>query len=963
MNSKREYYISLFKMHESASESAENASQRRQHRSNEEKEEEEEQRVVRKRDEFDQKDFMILNENVSKRAREGDANKARALEIDAFMTSSLMRLEALRQFGRGLCVVKVCNAINVCEIPMKCFEHCRESLRELWVCECKVKGALEGLRGLKNLEFLALYGNEIEDLSVFRDVIYDDDDDDDDDDINNNNEPPLLKKARGTFLKIRRLLLSNNKISKIGNCFENLKALESVDLSENMLTGEEWISSSTTTTTRQSEEEKKEKNSFTEWFRRIKTLNLAANPIVNEAVIHVIAEKATWLEDVRFRDDISGACPIASGSVIAEVLTESTAEKHRYASKCVAAFKESLKYLDGYELTFAIRNKLLELHDKRRATFSSHNENDDQCENIRDADITPIFLDERATIIDSRREVLFAQQQQQNESEHGIVGYRVVVENNAAIAYKAPNECTSVHVEPLSLGKITTQILRSETLVSLKIKNCSVESLEGLQTCANIQFLDASSNRINSIDSQWFKNLEFLTYLDLSDNQIENIERECILFVREKCPNLLHLRLARNRIKSLREIQNLLEIQVVDKERAPDLKKCASSLKYLDLRGNLVVEIEHYIECVAYFAPSLVLLDGAEVQEVYRRKGRFLFEGRLTTEMIEKKTKAIVSSNNRCSNNKSSSLSHVLDLSEMFVKRLDDESVSGAAMVAAKILNLDKNILADVSILGKLKHLRRLSLTKNSVRQAFVRETYCIKRRSSDSESSDKPSEDEKKYYEQFFPHLKELDVRFNRMDSRRLLKLQLHKLQFLSFVDISNNRVQNLDGLKNLRNLRKIRADENPLRPFNEHTFLGFEALESLSMKRCGIRSFAHMNILSNLESLRLDGNRTKDAALAFKQLSSVLNLKKLSLRGCKFTSPYFDNAVFALESLEILDGIEITCENREKVREDMENRRAQEEALKFQEATLKRLHVNVKISSSSSAQLTHKFPRCTLR
>ena len=62
---------------------------------------------------------------------------------------------------------------------------------------------------------------------------------------------------------------------------------------------------------------------------------------------------------------------------------------------------------------------------------------------------------------------------------------------------------------------------------------------------------------------------------------------------------------------------------------------------------------------------------------------------------------------------------------------------------------------------------------------------------------------------EQFFHQLKELDVRYNRIDSRRLVRLQLQKLQLLSFVDVSNNRLQNLDGLKNLRNLRKIRADE----------------------------------------------------------------------------------------------------------------------------------------------------------
>jgi len=284
-----------------------------------------------------------------------------------------------------------------------------------------------------------------------------------------------------------------------------------------------------------------------------------------------------------------------------------------------------------------------------------------------------------------------------------------------------------------------------------------------------------------------------------------------------------------------------------------------------------------------------------------------------------------------------------LNLSEMRVRRLDEESVSGVAMASAKILNFEKNQLSDVSALGCLKHLRRLSMPKNALRFALVREPFVNGNTGDDSSVDERNEESSRCFYEQFFPQLKELDVRYNRIDSRRLVRLQLQKLQLLSFVDVSNNRLQNLDGLKNLRNLRKIRADENPLRQFNENTFLGFGALESLSMKRCGVRSFAHLNALPHVNSLRLDGNRVKDKALALKQLAGVNGLKKLSLRGCKFASSYFDEAVFALETLEFLDGIKITCEDRERIRTEMEERRAREEALKFQETTLKRMQVVV--------------------
>ena len=83
---------------------------------------------------------------------------------------------------------------------------------------------------------------------------------------------------------------------------------------------------------------------------------------------------------------------------------------------------------------------------------------------------------------------------------------------------------------------------------------------------------------------------------------------------------------------------------------------------------------------MAYFAQCLVLLDGDEVREVWRRKGRFLFQGRLTTEMIERKLARNTDEND------------ILDLSEMRVRRLDEESVSGDVMMSAKIVNLRKTI-------------------------------------------------------------------------------------------------------------------------------------------------------------------------------------------------------------------------------------------------------------------------------
>ena len=845
-------------------------------------------------------DWRSVEENVAT-MREGEDGTSGTV-VDAFMATSLRDLSAIRRVpvkNPPLVKIRIINCPNVKRLPSGCFERCEKTLRELWVCECNLEN-FDGLKGLEfeSLEVLALYGNKIEEVkSVF---------------CSGDDGEETRKKP---FQKLKRLMLNENKIREIGESFNHIESLECIDLSENLLTGEEWVLQRTK---KRGNNERKRR----EWFRSVTMLNLAANPINNDYIVSAIAEYAKNIVDIRFRDDISGACPIARGNYDITTLSDlSDTAYSRYASKCVATFGKCLKFLDGYELTPSLRESLLEQHNKRRALYYPSNDKDlSDC--FREAAITPLFLDERAIIIHSEKEK-FAHNKTEGE--------------NASFCYAFENDMATVsRIEAVDVCDVTFLELpprvRSETLVSLKIRSCSLASLEGIRSCTYLHYLDASSNRIRTLDSAWFVGLKQLMYMDLSDNDIKNIERDALLFVQEKCPNLRHLRLARNQIRTLRELQNLLEMNAGDifsTQRTMCTTDSSSiSLKFLDLRGNAVTNLENYRECVAYFAPCLVLLDGDEVREVWRRKGRFLFQGRLTTEMIERKLARNTDEND------------ILDLSEMRVRRLDEESVSGDVMMSAKIVNLEKNHLADVSALRSLKHLRRLSMSKNVLRYALVRETF-VNGNIRNHIPVDEENESSRCFYEQFFPQLRELDVRYNRMDSRRLVRLQLQKLQLLSFVDVSSNRLQDLDGLKNLPHLRKIRADENPLRQFNEYTFLGFDALESLSIKRCGIRSFAHLNTLTNVKSLRLDGNRMKDKELAFKQLAGMIGLKKLSLRGCKFASSYFDEAVFALETLEFLDGIEITREDRERIQKDMEERKAREEALKFQETTLNRVQV----------------------
>ena len=101
-------------------------------------------------------------------------------------------------------------------------------------------------------------------------------------------------------------------------------------MSENLLTGEEWVLQRTKKSGTTRDEERKRR----EWFRSVTTLNLAANPINNDYIVSGIAEHAKNIVDLRFRDDISGACPIARGNYdITTLMDLSDTAYSRYASK------------------------------------------------------------------------------------------------------------------------------------------------------------------------------------------------------------------------------------------------------------------------------------------------------------------------------------------------------------------------------------------------------------------------------------------------------------------------------------------------------------------------------------------------------------------------------------------------------------------------------------------------------
>lgn len=152
---------------------------------------------------------------------------------------------------------------------------------------------------------------------------------------------------------------------------------------------------------------------------------------------------------------------------------------------------------------------------------------------------------------------------------------------------ESPNPCSTNELEAL---------VRVEALVNLQslyANNVGLCALHGLQDLKNLKTLDVNSNRLGSTypySIYPLKNINSLTFLDFSKNQVDDI------LELEKLTSLEWLFFSYNQVKDISSLAKLHNLTLLDfaNNQVKDITalKALSNLKWLDFANNQVSDIQ-----------------------------------------------------------------------------------------------------------------------------------------------------------------------------------------------------------------------------------------------------------------------------------------------------------------------------------------------------------------------------------
>ncbi|XP_067906541.1 leucine-rich repeat and IQ domain-containing protein 1 isoform X2 [Heterodontus francisci] len=152
-------------------------------------------------------------------------------------------------------------------------------------------------------------------------------------------------------------------------------------------------------------------------------------------------------------------------------------------------------------------------------------------------------------------------------------------------------QVTTINLQDLPGCSLSTlsQCLR---LKSLTLRNCELETLEGVNNCKGLKYIDVQENNIQKIHCL---ELEYLYILLLNHNQITSMHGL------ENCSNLRVLELSHNNITRIGGLESLKKLQrlVVDHNQLINTKGLSETptLLYLDCSFNYLDSIEGIDNC------------------------------------------------------------------------------------------------------------------------------------------------------------------------------------------------------------------------------------------------------------------------------------------------------------------------------------------------------------------------------
>ncbi|ANZ77098.1 BA75_03816T0 [Komagataella pastoris] len=260
------------------------------------------------------------------------------------------------------------------------------------------------------------------------------------------------------------------------------------------------------------------------------------------------------------------------------------------------------------------------------------------------------------------------------------------------------DHCRNLQLLDISHNNISTlRQIRLPNIKKLIINNNMVESLNGLEDLNTLTTLDLSHNLIKgTVD---FKNMDFvlLEDLNLSDNDIKAVQGlsslKCLRVFNIGNNNLTKLEIneTMSSLKKL-DLKNNVELMSTNIEKFPRLRSLC-----LDGNTKLSVTFSKKLEKLSAKLCSNEMLFNNDVEMIYLR---WLDLSGITNLDFDRLKEPFINVN-------------YLNLSAASMKQISQKFTQMFPNV--NTLNLNFNMISDVSPLGKLKYLRKLFLINNRI--------------------------------------------------------------------------------------------------------------------------------------------------------------------------------------------------------------------------------------------------------
>ncbi|KAF0688537.1 Aste57867_19853 [Aphanomyces stellatus] len=424
-------------------------------------------------------------------------------------------------------------------------------------------------------------------------------------------------------------------------------------------------------------------------------------------------------------------------------------------------------------------------------------------------------------------------------------------------------------------------------LEELVLDNNQIMTIENLDTLMHLKVLDLGKNKLTCM-----KNLDALVnlkQLSLEDNDITSLQGLSHLV------RLMELYIGNNNISNLKEIQHL---------------KSLPKLIIVDFSGNGFCADDEYQLYTIYNLRRVKVLDGASVTAELQNEAKQAYSGKLTTDfLIEKIGHAF----NRIQE---------MELSSCRIREIG--SLHGDVFINLKDLNLENNLISDISGLEKLTKLRVLNLSNNKLEQlANVGPGTGVLA----------------------CPKLENLQLARNAIADMTLLGLQ--HLPDLKVLNLESNDITSIAGLAGSRELKELYLSKNKIRQFDPPPGQALGNLVLLKIDDNSLRSLVNFYSCHRLQALDISNNRLADMEELERLHGLMPILQELWVQNNPVSKRHLARStiVFRYPSLKSLDGKDITLEERERV-----------EVLFMHDRTLLNptLPPNVQLSSMGSSSKT---------